>query len=155
MIGVCALDEEQGPLTCKKKHDLPTGGKDNDVNTSVDVKQSSLKPRKGSGKHPGSIFWKLCWIIWLCDNNKPGHCWEWSPLDPQPGLGRCSRGHPWHGQCWMRCLTLTQEPKCFLKTQHWGSWAPRWFWSDEDQDFKVWLFTTGRDLSPCTNSPVL
>lgn len=56
MIGVSALDEERGSLACKKKHDLPTGGKDNVVNTNANIKQSSLNPGKRVGKSHVKYF---------------------------------------------------------------------------------------------------
>lgn len=48
MIGAHALDEKRGPLAHQKKHDLSTGGKDSDVNTSAHAKQSILNPGKGA-----------------------------------------------------------------------------------------------------------
>lgn len=40
----------------RKKQDLSTGRKDNDVNTSASVKQSSLSPGKGVGNSQVKYF---------------------------------------------------------------------------------------------------
>lgn len=144
------LSEERAPLACQKKPNLSTGGKDNNVNTSASIKQSSLNPGKAAGnsqvKYFGSSVEQTHDVI-----TEPQHCWGgWTMASSSHSL----RAHSlvWESPAGASHGTARAE---------WGAspgTAAKMFPGDtalQVPSSKAWLPTTRRDLSRCTNSRAL
>lgn len=126
------LSEERAPLACQKKHNLSTGGKDNNVNTSASIKQSSLNPGKAAGnsqvKYFGSSVEQTHDVITV-SLSTAGVDGQWlaavTAWEPTASSGRVQQEPAMALPGQNEGPALAQQPKCSLETQPCRSRAPK------------------------------